>query len=371
MYIFVSPKNSRNKTIIKENLNLNQKITYDEMGEKIFTQNKTLSFDKLDELYFGIKLNYSKYDNIHILFAFNNEYHLLASVTITTILKNANKNTYIHIHIIAADGFLYQTMKKLNTLKKKINKNVEFIFYDGIKAEIDFGSQIREELFGVGEYAKLLGPVLVDKSIDRIITLDAGDLLVEKDLLELYNYPLEDYLIRGVPDPYSPCNPGWNIFFIKEGYLNAGVYLYNLKKWREMDIYNDIINFYQNLNYTGKLVTPHQDIINCFLPSSAIGKIPTKFNLHEIIHLNENDDEQIGAKIYKDKCSYFYGKKDEIIEAEKNIVIRHYTKTKVYNGEGDSELIEEWKKYAKMTGFYEEISELYPFHAYSNIFSLL
>ena len=131
-------------------------------------------------------------------------------------------------------------MKKLSSLKGKIKNNVEFIFYDGSKAEEDFGSQIKHESYGVGEYAKLLGPILVDEKIDRIIALDAGDLLIQKDLLELYNYPLDDYLVRGCVDPLAPCFPKWNIFFLKEGYLNAGVYLYNLKKWREIDIYNDI-----------------------------------------------------------------------------------------------------------------------------------
>ena len=245
LYFFIFStrvKPNNNLTINKEiKLSIHNLFSsYDDIGKKLFEENKTLSFDYLDEYFYGIKRNYSNFNNIHILFAFNSEYHLLASVTITSILKTANKNRYIHIHIIASKGFEYEIMKKLNSLKEKINKNVEFIFYDGSKAEEDFGSQIKDELFGVGEYAKLLGPVLVDEKIDRIIALDAGDLLVQKDLLELYNYPLDDYLIRGSYDPFAPCYPGWNIFFLKEGYLNAGVYLYNLKKWREMDIYNDI-----------------------------------------------------------------------------------------------------------------------------------
>ena len=52
-------------------------------------------------------------NHIHILFAFNNKYYLLASVTITSILKTANPNSYIHIHIIAVRGFKFKTMKKL------------------------------------------------------------------------------------------------------------------------------------------------------------------------------------------------------------------------------------------------------------------
>jgi lipopolysaccharide biosynthesis glycosyltransferase len=309
-------------------LNINKAIQinkiYDEFAKKLFDVNKTISFDYLDEYFYGIKRNYSNFDNIHILFAFNNEYYLLASVTIISILKTANDNSFIHIHIIASKGFEYETMKKLNSLKGRISNNVEFIFYDGSKAEKDFGSQIKNETYGVGEYAKLLGSILIDKKIDRIIALDAGDCLIQKDLLELYNYPLDDYLVRGSIDPLAPCLPDWDIFFLKEGYLNAGVYLYNLKKWREMDIYNDIIKFYKYLNFTNKLKTPHQDIINCFLPSVSIGLLPIKYNLQEYIDFENPTDEQKGSIFYSLNCSYYYGKQEEIMEGAKNVVIWHY-----------------------------------------------
>ena len=284
----------------------------------------------------------------------------MASVTITSILKTANKNSFIHIHIITSKGFEYETMKKLNSLKEKISKNVEFIFYDGSKAEEDFGSRIKNETYGVGEYAKLLGPVLVDKKIDRIIALDAGDLLVEKDLLELYNYPLDDYLIRGFYDLLAPCYPFWDIFFLKEGYLNAGVYLYNLKKWRELDIYNDIVKFYKYFNFTNKLKTPHQDIINCFLPSASLGLLPIKYNLQEYFDFNDPNDNQKGSFMYAFNCSYYYGRKNEIIEGAKYAVIWHYTKSKIHKGEGAPFLTKQWIKYAKMTGFYKEIKQNYP-----------
>ena len=70
----------------------------------------------LPKSYLKRKKFYSNFDNIHLLLAFNNEYYLLASVTITSILKTANKNSFIHIHIITSKGFEYETMKKLNSL---------------------------------------------------------------------------------------------------------------------------------------------------------------------------------------------------------------------------------------------------------------
>jgi lipopolysaccharide biosynthesis glycosyltransferase len=338
----------------------NPHINYDDFAKKLFNERKAISFDYLNETLFGTKRDYSNFDNIHVLFAFNNDYYLLASVTITSILKTANNNSFIHIHIIASKGFKYETMKKLNSLKEKINKNVEFIFYDGSKAEDDFGSQIKNEKYGVGEYAKLLGSILVDKNIDRIIALDAGDLLIQKDLLELYNYPLDDYLVMGAIDPFAPCLSSINTFFLKEGYLNAGVFLYNLKKWREMGIYNDIVKFYKYLNFSHKLPTPHQDFINCFLPSILVGLLPIKYNLQEYIDIKNPNNYRRGTRLYTLRCSYFYGKKDEILEGAKNVVIWHYNHAKINNGHGAPFLTRQWKKYAKISGVYKEIKRRYP-----------
>ena len=279
---------------LKIKLNL---ISYDDLGNLYFNLNNTLSFNELEKLYYGMKYTInSSYNHIHILFAFDNDYYLLSSVTITSILKTANENSYIHFHIIASKGFQFQTMKKLNSLKVKINNNSDFIFYNGSRVEEDFGKKIIKEKFGTGEYAKLLASELLDKNIERVIILDSGDLLIQKDLLELYNYPLNDYLIMGVIDPYAFCVKYLSFFFRKYKYINAGVVIYNLKKWREMNLYQDIVKFYKSFNYK-KLLTPHQDIINCFLPFESIGYLPLKYNFNEVIYINKNDT-QIGAKIY-------------------------------------------------------------------------
>jgi viroplasmin and RNaseH domain-containing protein len=77
--------------------------------------------------------------------SFNNDYYLLTSITLASLLENASNTTFIHIHIIAVDNFIYPTMKKLNSLKYKINNNCEFIFYNGKEAQDDFGFHTKKE----------------------------------------------------------------------------------------------------------------------------------------------------------------------------------------------------------------------------------
>ena len=336
-------------------LNINKSFSYDENAKLLFLQNKILNFNKLDRCYYKINIDESKFNNIHISFAFDNNYTLLSSITIANILNISNPDTFVHFHIIVTKGFEYKNMKKLYSIKLKVNNNSEMIFYNGSRVEEDFGKHIKYEKCGTGEYAKLLVAVLIDKSIDRVINLDSGDLLVEKDLLELYNYPLDDYLVRGAIDPLARCFLGWNYYFHRVNYTNAGIYLYNLKKWREMNIYEDIVNFYKKFHFQHRLVTQHQDIINCFLPSKSIGLLPMKYNLYEYFEKNDT-----GLFIYNLRCSYYYKNKKAILQAQNDVVIRHYNHHKIHNGAYNKPMTLKWKEIVKLTGLYDEICEQYP-----------
>ena len=353
-FIIISYYIRKNKESEKINL-------YDKKAIEIFINTGKLSFNNLDEILYGKKSNYSEFNNIHIAMSFDNDYYLLSSITIASLLNNSDINSYIHLHIIVVENFSYFTMKKLNSLKYKINNNSEFIFHNGSKAELDFGFQIKSEPYGVGEYARLLTPELINET-DRIIVTDSGDLFFEKDLLELYNYPLDNKLIMGIVDPYTKCFKDY-FYFKKENYFNGGVLLFNSKKWREMKIYQDIVNFYNAFEYKGRLPTPIQDILNTFFPSLAVGNLPLRYNFqgfYDIKISREENKYSPYSNIYNLECSLFQGKDEILIEEEKNLVIRHNNKQKVHLGESSYELNQKWNNYAKLTGFYDEICLKYP-----------
>ena len=353
---FYSPSSSKPYLIDnKKYFKLNK---YDKKAVKIYSSTGTISFNLLEELSnITSKKNLSNYNHIHVAMSFDDNYHLLSSVTIASLLKNAKKSTYIHLHIIAVDNFKYPIMKKLYSLKSKINNNTEFIFHNGDKALKDFGKNIKKESQGIPEYARFLAPYFA-KDTDRIIVTDSADLIIKKDLLELYNFPLEDKIVKGSIDPYTKCFPDY-IFFHKENYFNGGVLLFNSKKWRELNLYQDILNFYKGFKYKGKLPTPIQDILNTFFPAISLGLLPLKYNFQGYVNLNE-EDYFPENEIYELECSLFYHKKKKLIKHEKNVVIRHSNKYKVYTGEASYNIKSEWEKYAKLTGFYEEICQQYP-----------
>ena len=70
---------------------------------------------------------------------FDANYIELSSISIASILNTSDVHTYIHFHIIAIN-FKFEDMKKIIQLKR-INKNVEFVFYNSIQALYDFGER--------------------------------------------------------------------------------------------------------------------------------------------------------------------------------------------------------------------------------------
>jgi len=330
---------------------------YDEFGKRIYSKTGTLSFNYLDKVFNRTKINdsNSNFNHIHVAMSFNNDYYLLSSVSIASLLKNSAPTSFIHLHIIAVDGWVYPTMKKLNSLKYKINNNSEFIFHNGEQSLKDFGEDSKKEVKGIGEYARLLAPYFANDT-DRIIITDSADIFFEKDLLELYNSPLDDKFLKGIEDPYTPCFPTY-IFFQKEKYFNGGVLLVDAKKWRDLDLYHDIITFYKAFEYKNKLPTPIQDILNNFFPSVSVGNLPFRYNFQGYTDANEIDTYEM---LYKKDCSKYYNKKKQLIKEERKLVIRHTNKFKVYYGDKFDNLLKDWTYYAKMTGFFKEICEKHP-----------
>ena len=332
----------------------------DKNGQKIYSKYNKINFNQLENKYKGTNgQDLSKFNHTHIALCLNEEYHLLAAVTIASALANSNSDSYIHFHIIALNELKYEIMKKIYSLKSKINNNSEFIFYNGKQVEKDFEDGIKVSERGAIDYGRFLITEVINESdkIDKVISLDIGDIIIEKDLYGLYKKDLGVQGYLGVEDAYPRCFLE-SIFNHKEKYVNGGVLLLNVKKWKEMNLYKYFVKMFKYVLTKTKFYNPYTDIMNDFLPWRSTGYMSLKYNLQDYIVLKNNDTEK-DYEIWTKDCSYYHDKKDTVVEAEREVVIRNLHKYKVYKGQGTEEMKKEWKLYAEKTGFYEEISQKY------------
>jgi lipopolysaccharide biosynthesis glycosyltransferase len=88
---------------------------------------------------------------------------------------------------------------------------------------------------------------------DRVLWLDV-DTLVDADLTDLWNADLGDNIVAGVPDRYAYRFPEIS----HDRYINAGVLLMDLKKWRE----EGLTELSKMMVNTRQLTYGDQDVIN-------------------------------------------------------------------------------------------------------------
>ena len=170
---------------------VNKLISYKDNAEIIYNSTGMLNITKLDFYFNNIDINTLKLNHIHISMAFDNKYVELSLISIASLLNTSNPNTYIHFHILCLN-FGFKDMEKIIQLKR-INKNVDFIFYNAKQAEYDF-IRGKKELRGVGNYAKILSPQIVNNT-NKLIIMDSGDIIAQKDISEIFYFNLENIKI--------------------------------------------------------------------------------------------------------------------------------------------------------------------------------
>ena len=338
-------------------LKISKSISYEENANKIFNLAGILNLTLLDFYYYGINNDITNFNHIHISMGFDANYILLSSVSIASLLNNSSPHTFIHLHIIL-NNCTYTDVKPIINLKK-INKNIEFILYNGKQAEYDFTERAKSERRGIGDYARVLIPEIVNNT-NRVIIIDSGDLLVNKDLSELYFFDIGDNYFVFSLDEYAGTSNNDIPIANNNFYPNTGVCLVNVRKFRKDNLYKSA--FLASLAFN-KLPCPYQDIfimisnfkfkfwgLNYNCPDFFFNDPPTK-DPNQIGAINSWDGHQ--------KSPYKYSKK-ELFEAAINPVISHLYHKKPYKNEASAKMQEKWRQYVKLTGLYEQIKIKYP-----------
>lgn len=123
-------------------------------------------------------------------------------------------------------------------------------------------------------YARLKTAEYLPSDIDKILYLDI-DLLVSHSLLPLWNTILDDFPLAACEDPFIEYSSYKNMLGLnpQHKYFNAGVLLLNLKKWRELDIFNLAVSIIQGK----ELKYQDQDILNIIF-ENKVYYLDSRFN---------------------------------------------------------------------------------------------
>ena len=349
---------------ISKNINKRKQIiSFDKLIEKEFKIKNHVNLNEIESnLPFGRRWNLLKNDpnEINVGISLDRNYILKAMITTASVIDSQKSTTKLRLHFTVVKTFKPRDMIKIYSLRSKIREDVEFNFYNARKVQIEMNSITHK---GPGLAAKLLLPQLVEDDVERLIIIDTGDLLVIRDLSEMYKWDMGNNMYMGAPDQSAGMygkisKKPLNI------YINAGNYLIDVNKVKKKNMYKLFLK-YKNV-YGPPFAEQHMinDIAN-----GEIGYLPVEFGLvppysddgffykskAKSIYINNFNFDIIS------KFSNFLPKNyEEYLHSAFNPVIIHSWNGKWNEGRGMNIYRKLNQYYIHLTGIKEEICRKIP-----------
>lgn len=296
----------------------------------------SVKYDIIDSFY-----SQNQSFTIPCAYATDNGYIYPTLVSITSLVQNAKDKTFYEIYIMISYDLTEENKKILKSVENKYKKKCKIIFIDmGIKFQ---GVKITDRVKTPAYYRLELPDLL--PNISQIIYMD-GDTLIFEDLTELIEINMKDDYVYGFLDERINALRKYGI---ENGiYLCSGVLLMNLNALRKDNISEKFIEF---LNKEKDRIDQNDQTIINVVCQEKIGTLPPKYG---IWNFPDKSYAKRHNKLQRKKVQY---NSDEFEKAYLHPSIIHYV-FKPF-GKEKKYLYNEWWDYAKRTGYYNEIYDLY------------
>ncbi len=249
------------------------------------------------------------------VFYFSSDLFVSAAATsILSLMENNSSFDCITIYMID-DGIKIENKRKLSALVEDHGHKIIYIDAPDPSELFDFSFKDRYQLGH--SYMRMAVGTLLPPDVDRVLALDC-DTLILGDLSDLWNMDMGGNILAGVVDCLN-LKAYKKQFGLtgEEFYCNAGMYLVDLKKWREQRIEDTIKSVIAERN--GNVFFFEQTLMN-YSCRGKIAKLQPEYNTYTLFYAFKYTN-----LIKWRKPTIFYAE-HEIEEAKKNPVIIHFTK---------------------------------------------
>lgn len=207
-----------------------------------------------------------------ILYTLNENYvrHLAASMC--SLCENNHSSEKIVFHIISC-GMTEESKKKIVELSGRYGRDAVFYEIGDIREKIQ--GNVDTKGFDISVLARLFVGRFVPESVERVLYLDCDTIIID-DISPYFNIDMGEHVLAGVPEPVITKSRRPILDMEpRHDYYNAGVFLFNMKRWRELDGEKKVLTYFsENVE---KLVANDQDALNaCF--KGQIKTVAPKYN---------------------------------------------------------------------------------------------
>lgn len=277
---------------------------------------------------------------IPVVFITDNNYAIPTSVALQSMIDNANPCYNYDVYVLSKSV----SITNINYFKQMAQKNVRVNI---INIENNTLQKFDEEGYYVSSTALLKFDIAnFLPQYDKVLYLD-GDVLILRDISELFKINIEGYYVAAVPDMAAIDACHFEEHLDIRNYFNSGVMLLNTKLIREEELTEKL---YEVKKMHPEYQCMDQDVFNDVF-SKHILFLPPKFNLMFYNFLIANFSLTRVNEFYN-TCYSTFG------DMEKDAVVIHLTNEKKPWKYRDAYKSSDWMKYYRKTPFFQNGIEI-------------
>ena len=205
-------------------------------------------------------------NNIPIVLMSSNLYVAYLCVYLQSLMEASSQSNNYDIIILEKE--ISEENKKLLKSLAEGRQNISIRFYNPARVIGKSKFYIAHAVYAEEAYYRMLTPWILEK-YEKAIVMDC-DIIVKRDLADLYNTNIDGYLVAGVKDIVfqgilNGSVPGTYEYVLDEmkmkdpyEYVNTGVLVMNLKEWRKEYTQEAVID----IASSKKFRIQEQDILN-------------------------------------------------------------------------------------------------------------
>ncbi len=274
---------------------------------------------------------------MNIVYTINDRFVPQVAASICGVCEN-NKNMEQIRFFVIGQGISAKNQQELRSFVGRYRREIYVIELGDLSEYIGFSF----DTLGWNPIvlARLLLEHLLPEEIERVLYLD-GDALVIDNLQALWDTDLEGHVLGACIETTVDIKQKKQLGLENSPYVNAGVLLIDLKKWRAEKWGERILAYYRKHN--GLLFANDQDAINGTLRGD-IKFLPPKYNFYNIYWFYPNE---LLVKLMNG--AYYYD--EEIIEDSKDhpAIIHFLGEERPWRKGNTHKFKKEYEKYLAMT----------------------
>ena len=176
---------------------------------------------------------------MNIVYIANEKFALHLGVSLYSLYERNRHEKELRVFIIST-GIGGDSLGKLKIIARKFGRAVEIIELKDTSKYFDTGLQ--DASFDISKMGRLLVGELLPTDVERVLYLDC-DMVILHSIRELYDTKLGKNVVAAVEEPTVLERVRYEIRLDYEAsYVNAGLLLIDLKKWREENLGEKIIS---------------------------------------------------------------------------------------------------------------------------------